>query len=97
MVNKFSAFHDDSGCNHAAMIIAGYLQKEHPVEPKAVLAMVNQIQEWVKISFQVSAQAKKAGIFEKLLDFSGKHSIVTHGSVSLSCATSPHPSCFSKS
>ena len=33
------------------MIIAGYLQKEHPVEPKAVLAMVNQIQEWVKSHF----------------------------------------------
>merc|ERR1712136_506217 len=44
LMGKKIAFHDDSGCNHAAMIIAGYLQKEHPVEPKAVLAMVNQIQ-----------------------------------------------------
>ena len=59
MVNKFSAFHDDSGCNHAAMIIAGYLQKEHPVEPKAVLAMVNQIQEWVISQFPGFSSSEK--------------------------------------
>ena len=37
------------------MIIAGYLQKEHPVEPKAVLAMVNQIQERVKILYMANS------------------------------------------
>ena len=40
---------------------------------------------------------KKAGRFEKLLGFARSHSIVTRGSVSPSCATRSHPSCFSKS
>ena len=40
---------------------------------------------------------KKAGRFEKLLCFARSHFIVTCGSVSLSCATTPHPSYFSKS
>ena len=39
----------------------------------------------------------KAGRFEKLLGFARSPSIVTRGSISLSCATTPHPSCFSKS
>ena len=42
-------------------------------------------------------QILKAGRFQKLLDFARSHYIVTRGSVSLSCATTPHPSCFSKS
>ena len=40
--------------------------------------------------------SKKAGRFEKLLGLARSHSIVTRGSVSLSCATTLHPSCFSK-
>lgn len=44
MMSLFVAFHDDTGCNHAAMIIAGYLQKNHPVPSKAIIAMVNEIQ-----------------------------------------------------
>ena len=35
--------------------------------------------------------------FEKLLHFSRSRPIVTRGSVSLSCDTTPHPSCLSKS
>ena len=42
-------------------------------------------------------RSKKAGNFEKLLGFARSHSIVTRGSVSLSCATTPHISCFSNS
>ena len=41
--------------------------------------------------------SKKAGRFEKLLGFARSHSIVTRGSVSLSCATRLHPSRVSKS
>lgn len=44
LFNQKIAFHDDTGCNHAAMIIAGYLQAEHPVPPEAIVKMVNQIQ-----------------------------------------------------
>ena len=42
----------------------------------------------------VSLRSKKTGRLAKLLIFSTSHSIVTHGSESLSCATTPHPSCF---
>ena len=42
-------------------------------------------------------RSKKAGRFEKLLGFARSHSIVTRGSVNLSCANTWHPSCFSKS
>ena len=42
-------------------------------------------------------RSKKTGRFEKLLGFGRSHSIVTHNSVSLSCATTPQPSCFSTS
>ena len=42
-------------------------------------------------------RSKNAGKFEKLLGFAGSHSIVTRGSVSLSCPTSPHFFCFTKS
>ena len=42
-------------------------------------------------------RSKKAGRFEKLLGFSRSHFIVTRSSVSLSYATTPHLSCFSKS
>ena len=42
-------------------------------------------------------RSKKAGRFLKLFGFSRSHSIVTRGSVSLSCAPTPHPFCFSKS
>ena len=45
----------------------------------------------------VPLRSKKAGRFEKLLDFAGSHSIVTRGSVSLLCATTPQPYRFSKS
>ena len=47
--------------------------------------------------FLVPFRSKKAGRFEKLLGFARSHSLVTRGSVSLSCASTPHPSCFSKS
>ena len=39
----------------------------------------------------------KAGRFEEILGFARSHFIVTSGLVSLSCATTPHPSSFSKS
>ena len=42
-------------------------------------------------------RSKKAGRFEKLLGFARSHYTVTRGSVILSCATTPHPSRFSKS
>ena len=41
--------------------------------------------------------SKKAGRLEKLPGFARSYSIETRGLVSLSCATTPHPSCFSKS
>ena len=44
--------------------------------------------------FYSELPSKKAERFEKLLDFARSHSIVTRGSVSLSCATTPHPSVF---
>ena len=47
--------------------------------------------------FILPLSSTKAGRFEKLLGFARSHSIVTRGSVSLLCTTSPHPSCFSKS
>ena len=47
--------------------------------------------------FFLPLRSEKAGRFEKLLSFAMSHSIVTLGSVSLSCATTPHPSRFSKS
>ena len=43
-----------------------------------------------------SLRSEKTGKFEKLLGFARSHSIVTRDSVSLSCATTPHASCFSK-
>ena len=48
-------------------------------------------------NYQLLLGSEKAGRFEKLLGFARSHFIVTRGSVSLSCATTPHPSCFSKS
>ena len=45
----------------------------------------------------VPLRSKKGGRFEKLVGFARSHSIVTRGSVSLSCATTPHPTCLSKS
>ena len=45
----------------------------------------------------LALRSKKAGRFKILLGFARSHSIVTRGSVSLSCATTPHPSYFSKS
>ena len=54
--------------------------------------------KWLKLQiFIVPLKSKKAGRFEILLGFARSHSIVTRGSVSLSCATKPHPSCFFKS
>ena len=48
-------------------------------------------------SQQLPLRFKKAGRFEKLLCFARGNSIVKRGSVSFSCAITPHPSCFSKS
>ena len=42
-------------------------------------------------------EKRKITGFEKLLGFGRSHSFVTRGSVTLSCATTPHPSRFSKS
>ena len=56
-------------------------------------------QELLKIGLEVkfiSFKSRKAGRYEKLLGFARSHSFVTRGSVSLSCATSSHSSCFSK-
>ena len=39
----------------------------------------------------LSLRSRKAGRFQKLLGFAKSHSIVTRGSVSLTCATKPHP------
>ena len=50
-----------------------------------------------KFELLLQLRSKNAGRFEKLLGVARSQSIVTHGSVSLSCATTPHPSCFSKS
>ena len=49
------------------------------------------------LSVLLPLRCKKAGRLEKLLGFARSHPIVTPGSVSLSCATTLHPSCFSKS
>ena len=46
-------------------------------------------------NLNVPWRSKKAGRFGKLLAFARSHSIVTRGSVSVSCATTPHASCFS--
>ena len=43
---------------------------------------------------ELPLRSKKAGRYEKLLGFARSRSIVTRGSVSLSCATRPYPSCF---
>ena len=45
----------------------------------------------------LSLRSKKARRNEKLLGFAISHSIVARDSVSLSCATTPYPSCFTKS
>ena len=49
------------------------------------------------IYFTIPLGSRKAGRSETLFRFANSHSIVTRGSVSLSCATTPHPSCFYKS
>ena len=48
------------------------------------------------ISF-LPLRSEKAGRFYKLFSFARSDSIVTRGSVSLSCVTTSHTSCFSKS
>ena len=50
-----------------------------------------------KFEMFLPLRSKKEGSFAKLVGFARSHSIVTRGSVSLSCATTPHNSCFSKS
>ena len=45
----------------------------------------------------IPLRSTKAGRFEKLLCFARSQSVVARGSVNLSCPTSPHLSCFSKS
>ena len=47
------------------------------------------------IGYNIPLRYKNAGRFEKLLCSARGHSIVTGGSVSLSCAITPHRSCFS--
>ena len=47
---------------------------------------------WFSAKFS-TINIEKAGRFEKLLGFARSHSIVTRDSVSLSCATTQHPSC----
>ena len=49
------------------------------------------------LNYNLPLRSKKAGRFDKLLCFARSHFVVTGGSVSLSCATRLHPSCFSKS
>ena len=49
----------------------------------------------VPVASHVPLLSKKTGRFEKLLGFARSHSIVIRGSVSLLCAITPHPSCFS--
>ena len=49
------------------------------------------------LKFYLPLRSKKAGRFEKLLGFGRSHFIAARGSVSLSCATTPHSSCFSES
>ena len=49
------------------------------------------------LTIYVPLRSKKAGRFEIILDFARSHSIVPHGSVSFSCASTPHLSCFSES
>jgi len=44
LFGKRIAFHDDTGCNHAAMVIAAYLQREHPEKPEVILDRINTIQ-----------------------------------------------------
>ena len=51
----------------------------------------------IELDLEVPLRSKKTGRFEKLLGFTRGRSIVTRGSVTLSCATKPHPSCFSES
>ena len=51
----------------------------------------------MKKKLKIPFRSEKAGRFEKLLGFARSHSIVTRGSVRLSCATTPHPACLSKS
>ena len=45
----------------------------------------------------VPLRSEKAGMFEKLLGFARSHFIVALGPVSVSCATTPQPTCFFKS
>ena len=72
-----------------------------PCTVTATRAAIRQV--WICIRSGVSQliklplRSKKAGRFKKLLGFARSHSIVTCSSVSISCATTPHPSCFSKS
>ena len=49
------------------------------------------------ISHVLPLRSEKADRYETLLGFARSHLIVKRGSVSLSCASTPHPSCFSKS
>ena len=57
-----------------------------------------QYTRWkMKFTIFLPLGSKKAGRFEKLLGFARSHSIVTIGSVSLSCATTLHPSCLPNS
>ena len=55
---------------------------------------LNQFRRSRIICLILPSRSKKAGRFEKLLGFARSPSIVIRGSVSLSCATIPHPSCF---
>ena len=48
-------------------------------------------------SSQVKLRSQKVGRFDKLPGWARSHFIVIRGSVSLSCGTTSHPSCFSES
>ena len=49
------------------------------------------------LDFWTTIGPRKSGRFETLFRFANSHSIMTTDLMSLSCATTPHPSCFFKS
>ena len=60
------------------------------------LNLINLIYIKVRI-YNIPLGFKKVGRFEKLLGFAVSPLSVTRASVSISYATTPYPSCFSKS
>merc|ERR1712142_9497 len=68
LFGKRIAFHDDTGCNHAAMVIAAYLQREHPEKPEVILERINSIQPG---SIQQSQQKNRLFEFYQRLNIKG--------------------------